>query len=341
MQQLKLRARQILAQLLYSTGALKRLQKPPHWRILMYHRITSPAICGHAVQPGMFVEPETFAMQMQFLATHHIVRPLDELVQDILQDKPIERNTVAITFDDGWKDNYDYAFPILKRHSLPATIFLATRFIDSNETFWSDSIPQSLSSLRNSAAGKTSLQEAINKLPAASAPLLRSVSESLLADEPRFTDAVDGFVNNAKSLPEAERSALTQQLAAAAPRQSTRVFLSWDECREMSKAKISFGSHTHEHVPLDSLGPEAALLDLTRSYEMLKANRVSLSQVFCYPEGRYSPETQTVLSGFSPLAALSVERVSRFDTVPATLGRVGIHDDISSSRSLFAVRVAR
>lgn len=92
-----------------------------------------PILSYHSVTPGadpksrLAITPETFQRQMRFLKIHRYnVLPLEETVTLIKEKKKIPRKTVVITFDDGYKDNYIYAFPILKRYNLPAIIFIIT-----------------------------------------------------------------------------------------------------------------------------------------------------------------------------------------------------------------------
>lgn len=77
------------------------------------------------------VSPERFEWHMAYLKKHHFnVLPLRALVRIIKQGKPLPRKTVVITLDDGYEDNYQYAFPILKKYGFPATIFVITDVIN-------------------------------------------------------------------------------------------------------------------------------------------------------------------------------------------------------------------
>ncbi|MCM8795942.1 MAG: polysaccharide deacetylase family protein [Candidatus Omnitrophica bacterium] len=89
--------------------------------ILMYHSVNPNALAENRLA----VSVESFQRQMRFLKEHRYnVLPLEELARLIKEKKKIPRRTVAITFDDGYKDNYVYAFPILKKYNLAATIFI-------------------------------------------------------------------------------------------------------------------------------------------------------------------------------------------------------------------------
>jgi len=98
----------------------------------MYHRVTSPS---KTIQAGMYVNPDTFGNHLKLLQKHFNVVPLGKL--GILQiENSVHRTTkphCVLTFDDGWKDFYDYAFPLLKKYKVPATVFLPTEFIRSKK----------------------------------------------------------------------------------------------------------------------------------------------------------------------------------------------------------------
>jgi len=91
--------------------------------IVMYHSIDPDAKPENRIA----VSPATFERQMRFLKVHHYnVLPLESLAVLIKERKKIPSKAIAITFDDGYKDNYIYAFPILKKYNLPATLFIIT-----------------------------------------------------------------------------------------------------------------------------------------------------------------------------------------------------------------------
>jgi peptidoglycan/xylan/chitin deacetylase (PgdA/CDA1 family) len=94
--------------------------------VLMYHRVDAPDRGSSVV-----VSPEDFEKQMEFLKVHRYrVLPLADIFQAIREGKKIPRKTVAITFDDGTEDNIRYAFPVLYKLGLPATVFMITSQID-------------------------------------------------------------------------------------------------------------------------------------------------------------------------------------------------------------------
>ena len=104
-------------------------RREPSARILYYHRVNDD---GDPFFPAL--STAFFEQQMRFVRRHYRVVSLAALLQ-VLSGGPTEP-VVAITFDDGYQDNYQNAFPILQGLGLPATIFLATGSIDSGEPLW-------------------------------------------------------------------------------------------------------------------------------------------------------------------------------------------------------------
>jgi peptidoglycan/xylan/chitin deacetylase (PgdA/CDA1 family) len=99
--------------------------------ILMYHRF------GYE-KNTLFVTPENFTRQMAYLNNKgYDVISLDELVEGIKNNRRFKHKTVVITIDDGYKDNYNYAYPILKKYDFPATIFIITNSIGRKKDFMS------------------------------------------------------------------------------------------------------------------------------------------------------------------------------------------------------------
>ncbi len=101
--------------------------------VLNYHKV------DYQVPPlfGVAARPDVFEKQMVFLKKHYRIADLSELGK-LEFDSDDKRDIVVITFDDGYRNNYTYAFPILKKHGIPATIFLVTDYVGSHRLLWHD-----------------------------------------------------------------------------------------------------------------------------------------------------------------------------------------------------------
>jgi peptidoglycan/xylan/chitin deacetylase (PgdA/CDA1 family) len=118
--------------------------------VLFYHKIREPRPEARSI--NLYVPPARFAQQMRFLYQRGYQSiPLEAAVENIRNGQPLAPKSVAITFDDGYLDNYENAFPILKKHNFTATVFMATAFA-GRDTDWPHSrenLPERLMSWEN------------------------------------------------------------------------------------------------------------------------------------------------------------------------------------------------
>jgi len=310
--------------------------------ILTYHRVvSSKELDKYYIQPGMYVKSDTFEMQMKFLKDHFVTLPFAELLHVWRQgEMDGKKRYCVITFDDGWLDNYVYAYPILKKYSLPATIFLTTSYIGTSQWFW----PDKMSFLLQSYCG--------NNMPVNPHGHIKDLVKRyswLNIDRKKIrSNAVGTVIENAikkcKELSENDINniivGLSESLQALPP--DDRLLLDWKEVKEMSNHGISFGSHTSSHRILTKLSSTELQKELSESRSMLGKMKINHIPVFCYPNGNYTDTIveQVKASGYQ--AAVSTDQ--GFEGSSAlnqfTLKRIGIHDDISKTLPLFAYRLS-
>ena len=143
----------MIAHCLYYTGVLSLLGKlrfKNRALVLMYHRVANDddlARCPH--QTGIRVSRSTFEKQMLYLRERFRILHLNDFMECIERKSAIGRNRCLLTFDDGWKDNYQNAYPILREMGLPAVIFLATDYVGTRAIFWQDKMAELIRQLRD------------------------------------------------------------------------------------------------------------------------------------------------------------------------------------------------
>ena len=250
------------------------------WRILTYHRVLPRAEAASASYPGMYVTAESFAAQIKYLTNEASLVTLNWLLEALEFGRAIPKRTVAITFDDGWRDNYQFAFPILKQFGAPATIFVPTAFIGANSQV--------------------------------------TAAELGIAQD-------NDFIRYLHTL-----SAISGD---------NRLFLNWDEITEMSQFQISFGSHSHKHEKMTLLSEDQVAEEYQTSYSILRSKNIIPVSAFCYPGGHFSETSQRGLNKSGVRFALSTDKRSILNAHPILLGRIGIHEDISSTIPLFSCRL--
>lgn len=234
--------------------------------IFFFHRVVS---VRDPLSPG---EPtaDEFDTIMGWIQRQFNVLPLSEAVRR-LADGSLPSAAAAITFDDGYRDNLEIAAPILKRRELPATLFVATGFIDGGIMF-NDVV---IESIRATSMPTLEIPELdIGPLPMDSLEQRRRALSIMLpaikylpAESRR--EAVEG---------------LAKQARVALPRS---LMMTKDQLREFAALGFGIGSHTENHPILAVLPDTEAYSEISRgrnSLECILDQRVGL---FAYPNGRW------------------------------------------------------
>ena len=118
-------------------GEHNRANQTPKLWLLMYHRILPQADARYSVEePGMVVTPEVFAMHLREAKKLFELMSLRDWLARASAGQALPAKACAITFDDGWLDNYQFALPILQRHQVPATVFAVADKIGTPFRFW-------------------------------------------------------------------------------------------------------------------------------------------------------------------------------------------------------------
>jgi peptidoglycan/xylan/chitin deacetylase (PgdA/CDA1 family) len=277
--------------------------------ILMYHRVVPEHVVQTTfVQAGMYVTPGTFERHLAFLTAHFDVLPFDALLAR-WRDGALHSRTryCAITFDDGWRDNYCYAYPLLRAYRAPATIFLPTGLVGTAAAFWPERVGQLL---RGRPPGD--VERLIERLKSAPAPVRRRLIARLGA-------------------------------RARAERPAERCLVDWAEAREMSRHGIAFGAHSNTHEILTMLDDATLHDELRRPLEMLAAQGVATVPAVAYPNGNHDSRVVAAARAAGYRAALTT-RAGVEAAAPADLfrlSRIGVHEDVSRSVPLLTLHVAR
>jgi hypothetical protein len=114
-------------------SALRRIAQERRLYILMYHRVDTRSYPFFED----VVYPKDFEMQVCFLKKNYHIVDISQL-DSIESCQTNDKDCIALTFDDGYRDVFNQAFPILKKYNVPATVFLATGYIDTHKLLWYD-----------------------------------------------------------------------------------------------------------------------------------------------------------------------------------------------------------
>jgi peptidoglycan/xylan/chitin deacetylase (PgdA/CDA1 family) len=264
--------------------------------VLTYHRVLPVRAARAYAIPPMAMPRDEFDAQMGHLARHYAPLPLVEAAARLARGS-LPARAVAVTFDDGYGDNYRHAFPILRKHGVPATIFVVTGALDRRTPFWWDAVAAAVERLAQEPAVG-------NHLPAWLTACLAPLPAGALPRE-----VARGIVRRLNALERPERDRTVAALLAAAPGASPAGddLLTWDQAREMRRAGVELGSHTVSHAFLDELSPAEARREIEESLDRLAAELGAPARLFAYPRGRVAEPLRALLRDAGVLAAVTTE----------------------------------
>ncbi len=267
------RWRNALVSALVRTGAAEALSVRRNWHGVMafnYHRIGNGS--GSLFDHGLWsASEEQFDCQVRFLKRNFDVIGTAELGTAL--SRPRGRH-VLITFDDGYRDNYESAFKILRSHGATATFFISTGFIDHPRLSWWDEIAWMV---------RTSARNSINVAPYSSSPIPFESSDR--------SRAIRALLRVYKSLPS---DATEEYLELVAQRTGSGrypeknvdgLWMTWDMVRQMHADGMSIGGHTVDHAVLAQMTQEAQHAQISGCAARLRAELEISMKSFSYPVG--------------------------------------------------------
>ena len=246
--------------------------------ILAYHRVLDIADeTAYLFDPDLIsASSADFSWQMAYIQKHYTPITFRRLLDCLDGKDTLPPRPIIVTFDDGFDDNYHYAFPVLKSLGIPATIFISTGYIDQPRTFWFDWLYY----LYNMAAASSA--QPLN---------FAGTSFSLSCEPARRQEITANLYSHAKRLPDddlrSEIAALEKRLGVSYPENGFAQShpLSWAQVREMASHGIEFGSHAVTHPVLTNLSETKLHEELTISRARLEHEIGRPVDVIAYPVG--------------------------------------------------------
>lgn len=315
--------KKILASFLNATGIAPALRHVKSWTgllVLNYHRIGDGR--RSMFDRGLWSASEAeFDSQVGFLKKHFDVISADE-ISDALQAR--RGQSVLLTFDDGYRDNYELAVPILRRHRVSALFFLTTGFLDDGRLAWWDDIAWMV---RNSR---------LKSLPPS-----RWISQSLDLSETHRESSIKKLLTAYKFLPGSSTADFMDYLSATLGSERCplpvvpEIWLTWDRVREMRAVGMSIGAHSATHPVLSRLSPDQQLWEIRHSLTRVREELGEATRWFSYPVGKpncFDAHTKRHVSdsgvthAFSFYGGLNVR--GRWD--PLDMRRVAVTRDLSA-----------
>lgn len=280
-----------------------RLLHKKQLTILLYHGVAPPADDGIYNYRGKFISPSAFERQMRYVSSRYCVLPLEEAVERLYAGT-LPSYALAVTFDDGYRNNYEYAFPLLKKYGVPATVFLATDFVFGGMPLWVDRLEVAMGAMtgtrRERMARDAAVRQELKEMP----------------DEARE-----------ERLREIERTSgvsfrdFSEERTVYAP-------LAREEIRAMQAHGVAFGAHTKSHPILARVSPGRARAEIRGSLDAVRRACGAPSRIFAYPNGNsgdWSDYTEDVLAEAGFVGALTtLEGSNSCVTPPMRLRRIAM-----------------
>jgi peptidoglycan/xylan/chitin deacetylase (PgdA/CDA1 family) len=244
----------------------------PRFAILLYHGVSAREHRGIENYSRKHVSADSFAAQMAELASCETVLPLRELLARRAEGT-LPRRSVAVTFDDGFANNHEVAYPILREHGIPATIYLATGLVGTERVFWVDR-----------------LEYLVNEWPSAELRADTLGAAYPVASQADRLRAVTGLKAALKAQPALVPATLEQLESdfGGVPRYDYPDYrlMGWDQVRELARGGLcDFGAHTIDHVILAAEPPEEQERQVRGSLEAVARELGRPTDLFSYPEG--------------------------------------------------------
>lgn len=299
----------ILLKTAFSLG----LDQPLRWLrrrqavVLMYHGFTDRPSDGIVNYQGNRLQQTTFRRQLSFLKENCALVTLRQIAASLSGGPPLPDYAVALTIDDGYESVYTLGFPALREAKAPATLFVATQFVDERVPLWPDRLEHAFAGAPGDPAAR---REVLKGLQRRAKDLLPAAREALIAPV------------------EAE---LGRKLILDASAPENYRPLTWAQTKEMADSGLmEIGSHTHTHTIVTLLGEEEGRRELAQSKALVEKNVGRPCDLFCYPNGDYddfSDNTTALLKSSGFLCGLTtVAGFVNAGSDPFTMLRFGTDD---------------
>lgn len=308
-------------------GQHRQNTNEPRLWIMMYHRILPQEDPRYALEePGMIVEPETFRMHLQLLKKEFSIISLGEWIERTKNNQSLPLKACAITFDDGWLDNFEYAFPILQQEQVPATLFAVSNMIGTKQTFWPNRVQNILLQPREKLKQITWLADLVDT---------QNINKELTASV-IYSLKYHSDVELIELISEAEEK-LNIKMS------DTPVLVDREQLQAMSNSGlIEIGSHTCQHVRLKKdLNTDIYHKEILHSKKQLEEMLGKPVKLFCYPNGDYCDAAIKEVAKHYDAAVTTQKGICKINNCDFyTLPRFAIHQDGSKTKRQLLAKIS-
>jgi peptidoglycan/xylan/chitin deacetylase (PgdA/CDA1 family) len=247
--------------------------------VAVYHRVADPSRIDDLDPELVDATPEDFDAQMAYLRQNFHPIGIDDVLRAHRERRSLPPDSVLVTFDDGYRDNYQIALPILQRHRIPAAFFVTTGYLTDRRLFWWERVNLLV---RASTARDLRIDYPAPEVLNLSTPLAKARAKQRLnrivkdhygLDVERFMDGV-------------AKASGVRWSEDDCRRHGDRALMTWDDVRALRAAGMGVGSHTVGHRVLQTLAPTDLATELRASRAQLEEQLGEPVTTIAYPVGK-------------------------------------------------------
>ncbi len=293
--------------------------------ILTYHGVIPDKI--HQENPHRVFEFRNFANESDFDHQMYYIRKnfnpvsLADYLDCRMNERPLPVNSVIVTFDDGFRNNYEFAVPILKKYDMSAAFYVTTNFVGKQKMLWSEEIMYRVM--------HTEKKEMILNLDYEHNFSLDTIAKKEYAGtllriylkKSKKQDVLNLLKNLRDKLDDVE-------IELEGTNQIRYGFLTWDDVRKMSEEGMEIGSHTHNHYTLNQLDLDECREELETSQRLIEEHTQNKCVLFSYPNGKkenFACRDKELLEELGYRNAVTqLDFINKGNEDPFELGRINI-----------------
>lgn len=297
-----------IAWFLFYTGFLtlylkKKLKS--RFLIVFYHEVNETDALGNIV-----TRPKCFKNQIKYLSRHFKPVSIKD-IENYYTNNCVNKNSVLISFDGGYKGNILYAYPILKEYNTPGLIYIVTESIENAEVPWTTKLSY----------------------------ILNTTKIKHLSFQQQGTISYNGNLSNKKKALKEIKAKFYKLNAEARTKliddlsnklevnfnEISDTFMNWNDVADLNQSTlIDIGSHTITHPRLNSVNTEEVKREIYHSKELIENKLGDEISSFCYPDGKINEETAGIVknSGYKS-ATTTINGLNSIKTNPYLLKRIG------------------
>jgi peptidoglycan/xylan/chitin deacetylase (PgdA/CDA1 family) len=264
--------RDLTGDLLYRLGLTRPDRGAHRLNVVTFHRVLPQAQLREYPLAAIAVSVEDFTWFVGYFSEHFTVDTFANAARRWDAGEQPARPFLAITFDDGQRDNALHAVPVLERFGLRGSFFVPVKAVEDNETLWHDRLGYAVACL----------------LRTDRAAAARVLAQLGVQDSTDVAATVQAVVERAKALTPAERDAVvaaTERAAGGNARPAWDGMMTWEQLRAMAARGHEVGSHSMTHQLLPQLDDAALAYEVAESRRVLEAKLGCRVETFCYPNG--------------------------------------------------------